>query len=210
MMTLVVGRRPFPANQLPESKKPLTQMRIPPALRFATSFPRCLHPTPTRLRVRNGQDPSISQGHVTDPHQQHPQDPQSQAARGGFNARENDAHTTTPLDAATRRHRVEDSNASLGNPERVGFMEQVGSASATALGDSPEAEARKGGEEEARAPGMFGSVKQALGVGTKGGDVKQNEGGGRGVAGTGTNSETSRRFHTSIALDRTAGRRPRT
>ncbi|KAH7918988.1 hypothetical protein BV22DRAFT_993781, partial [Leucogyrophana mollusca] len=88
-----------------------------------------------------------------------------------------------------------------GNPERIGFAEQVGSASASAQDVSSTAE--KGSAEEAAAPGLFSAVKQAMGFETSTDDVKQNKGRGEGVTGSGTNPTSSRRYHTSAVLQAT-------
>ncbi|KIJ69677.1 hypothetical protein HYDPIDRAFT_22853 [Hydnomerulius pinastri MD-312] len=176
------------------------------SIRLRTSLGRVvaqrrLIATTSARSAGQGRDSSLSQGHVTDPNQQHPQDPHSQSARSGLEGKE-----STPFDAAASRQGAKAPSGASGNREGVGFAEQVGSASATAGGEFGESTV-KGAEEEAQAPGMFSSMKQALGLGTTGDDVKQNKGGGEGVTGTGTNPLKSRGFHTSVAFsaDKTAG-----
>ncbi|TFY73967.1 hypothetical protein EWM64_g10045, partial [Hericium alpestre] len=73
------------------------------------------------------------------------------------------------------------------NPEGVGFADQVGGQSARKGEGSSE-----GRNEDATAPSLLGKIKQALGIGTSAGEVKQNRGAGGGVTGTGTfQSKTS-------------------
>ncbi|KAH7918990.1 hypothetical protein BV22DRAFT_1199737 [Leucogyrophana mollusca] len=119
---------------------------------------------------------TISQGHST---RKLPHDPQSQAAQSG----------TAPHDTP---HAPSDAS---GNPDRIGFAEQVGSAGASA--------------QEVAAPGLFSAVKQAMGFETNTDDAKQNKGRGEGVTGSGTNPTSSRRHHTSAILQATLRRRSR-
>lgn len=97
-----------------------------------------------------------------------------------------------------------------GNPEHIGFAEQVGSASHTADAGKSKGQAQRheGRDEEAGAPGVLSSIKQLMGMGTDSGDVKQNRGEGKGVTGTGTFSKSdtsksssqpphSRQYHTT-------------
>ncbi|KLO06900.1 hypothetical protein SCHPADRAFT_909953 [Schizopora paradoxa] len=74
-----------------------------------------------------------------------------------------------------------------GNPEGVGFAEQVGgqSASADASGTS-HVKREEHKDEEAATPGLFSTIKRSLGMGSDAGDVKQNSDGGHGVSGSGT------------------------
>ncbi|KAI6114759.1 hypothetical protein EDD17DRAFT_1430035, partial [Pisolithus thermaeus] len=139
-------------------------------------------------------DPQLSQGHVTDPAQHHPQDPLSQAARSGFET-QHAAKDSPPLDAAsaTKSRLRAPTTESSGNREGVGFVEQVGSASGTEASRSTRARNQgEGGvkEEETKPPGIFAALKQILGIGTSVEDVKQNRGGGEGVTGTGTGMGT--------------------
>lgn len=78
-----------------------------------------------------------------------------------------------------------------GNPEGVGFAEQVGGASATdshsaSGGQNAAAAECMHGKQEATPPGFLDSMKSALAFETTSGEVKQNRGGGEGVTGTGT------------------------
>src|SRR6266481_5836372 len=70
-----------------------------------------------------GKDPALSQGHVIDPYQAHPQDPQSQSSRAGF-----EADPSSPYDAAGSRQNSKAPSDASGNKDGVGFAEQVGSA----------------------------------------------------------------------------------
>ncbi|KAI5982181.1 hypothetical protein EDD15DRAFT_167016 [Pisolithus albus] len=157
---------------------------------------------------KDGRDPQLSQGHVTDPAQRHPQDPLSQAARSGFETRH--ASSTSKPEGRTEEGKEKtqaspslDAAASAtegglkapasglsGNKEGVGFVEQVGSASGTEASRSMRArnqgQSEVKGEEEAKPPGIFAALKQVLGLGTSVEDVKQNRGSGEGVTGTGT------------------------
>lgn len=120
-------------------------------------------------------DPSISQGHVTEPNQRHAQDTQSQSARAGFQARTKPGGPSALFDAA---------NAGVADAERPGEGEH----------------GEMGKEEDAKAPGVFPWLKQALGFGTTTDEVKQNRGGGQGVTGTGSRS-ARRGLHTSAILN---------
>ena len=107
-----------------------------------------------------------------------------------------------------------------GNPEGVGFAEQVGGASASASkeGPHPTQWEGKGGQEESTPPGFVASVKSKLGLGTSADEAKQNRGGGVGVTGTGKlpfekKPQGQRSFHSSVvrAADRqTRGQAPET
>ncbi|KAI6124162.1 hypothetical protein EDD16DRAFT_1562854 [Pisolithus croceorrhizus] len=165
---------------------------------------------PTTSSAGDGnRDPQLSQGHVTDPAQHHPQDPLSQAARSGFETQHagstskpegaegggGRAKDSPPLDAAsaTKSRLRAPTTESSGNREGVGFVEQVGSASGTEASRSTRARNQgEGGvkEEETKPPGIFAALKQILGIGTSVEDVKQNRGGGEGVTGTGTGMGT--------------------
>ncbi|KDQ63912.1 hypothetical protein JAAARDRAFT_27579 [Jaapia argillacea MUCL 33604] len=78
--------------------------------------------------TKGGQDTSISQGHVVSPNNRSPQDVQSQAARAGMDARKAGSSYDHPLDAAssatTKQHKPRGMGG--GNPEGIGFVEQVG------------------------------------------------------------------------------------
>ncbi|KZT06461.1 uncharacterized protein LAESUDRAFT_700258 [Laetiporus sulphureus 93-53] len=158
-----------------------------------------------------GHDPSLQQGTVSKQENYHPGDPHDQAARAGQSKSDK-----TPLDAASQEPGKKASREGLsGNPEGVGFAEQVGSAS-TFASDGASAEEGKGGQEESTPPGFFDAVKSKLGFQTTSGEVKQNRGGGEGVTGTGTfarlkENEHRRGLHTSAVArmaDPTKGQAP--
>lgn len=100
---------------------------------------------------------------------------------------------TTPLDAAASHHRPNHkaSRGDLtGNPEGIGFAEQVGSQSATAdhlrERQKPPADYEGiAGQENITPPSLADAVKNKLGLKTTAGEDKQNRGGGEGVTGTG-------------------------
>ena len=129
----------------------------------------------------------LSQGHAaldrgTAKHKhQHPQDENAKYVKSGLDANrgvgEHASHEGT-----------------VGNKEGVGFQDRVGGVA----GDRQNSGGGKGSEVEARSPNIFGTIKQALGIKTKLGEVKQNSGGGRGVTGTGT---FRKEFHTSSGSD---------
>jgi len=128
-------------------------------------------------------------------------DAHADAAHSGYEASKGeDGH---PMDAASPENAPKTRSASTsGNPEQVGFAEQVGgqSASADHLGKSGGSES--GGrnaqrDEEAATPGVFSTLKRMIGFGTDAGDVKQNRGGGSGVTGTGTFGSPNRKMHTA-------------
>jgi hypothetical protein len=138
-----------------------------------------------------GHDPQISQGHAalgSGNDNKSPQDVYSQHAQAGKDA----SSSSNPLDAASdnRRETSHREKGNSGNPEAIGFQEQIGGASAEGSGGEV------GGREEAQAPGVFSSIKQKLGMSTDAGDIKQNQHGGRGVTGTGT----ARKMHTSASV----------
>ncbi|KAF7976117.1 hypothetical protein HWV62_7555 [Athelia sp. TMB] len=140
---------------------------------------------------RAGKDPQLSQGHATSPSQSAQHDPHSQSARAGLESSTSPEEYQGGMDAAAPGG-AQKARGGRGNPEGVGLAEQVGSASGGKGGEMS-------GEEEAASPGLFGAVKQALGLGASAGEVKQNRGGGGGVAGTGTAPVHKRSLHTSAA-----------
>ncbi|KXN86076.1 hypothetical protein AN958_10552 [Leucoagaricus sp. SymC.cos] len=77
---------------------------------------------------------NLTQGHVTNPENVHLQDVQSQSVRGGFKASKDE--TNGSIDAANECGKAGEEkrpdDMGKGNPERVGFVEQVGGASASA------------------------------------------------------------------------------
>ncbi|KAI6043700.1 hypothetical protein EDC04DRAFT_3107123 [Pisolithus marmoratus] len=156
---------------------------------------------PTTSAEDGNRDPQSSQGHVTDPAQQHPQDPFSQTARSGLDTRhsgstskleqtkgEGNASDSPPLDAAspTESGMKAPKSELSGNKEGVGFVEQVGSMSGTARSMRGRKQGEEEAKEEATSPGILSALKQMLGMGSSVEDVKQNRGGGEGVTGTGT------------------------
>ncbi|CCL99485.1 uncharacterized protein FIBRA_01503 [Fibroporia radiculosa] len=175
-----------------------------------TSSIRCLHST-ALANVQHGHDSSLSQGNVSKADSLHPGDVHDQAARSGQASKEK-----APLDAASPESGKKASRAGLsGNPEGVGFAEQVGSASSTANG-GPRASEGMTGSEESTPPGCLDSMKSKLGFQTTSGEVKQNRGRGEGVTGTGSFSglkenKGQRKFHTSAMTcmpERTKGQAP--
>ncbi|PPQ92588.1 hypothetical protein CVT25_007280 [Psilocybe cyanescens] len=72
----------------------------------------------------------MSQGHVTDSANKHPNDTQSQSVRSAMAARSSGDNFS--IDAASPNIRPDPADRTLGNPEGIGMLEQVGSASATA------------------------------------------------------------------------------
>ncbi|KAI0043487.1 hypothetical protein FA95DRAFT_1563230 [Auriscalpium vulgare] len=163
----------------------MLSLRIAP--RASQTLTRFYHPTRVTLADRQrGKDPNVSQGHVSQPAtNEQTQSVQSEYARAGAQARDSEH----PYDSASGGVAKAPRGAQEGgNPERVGFADQVGGQSAHAdrLERGGEAGGTKGAEQEAAAPGLFSRVKQVLGMGTSSGDVKQNRGAGGGVTGTGT------------------------
>jgi hypothetical protein len=73
----------------------------------------------------------LSQGHATDPRNLHPQDVQSEAVRKGKEARKDEKNEA--IDAANEAAKTGDGKKPMkkgrGNPEGIGFVEQVGGAS---------------------------------------------------------------------------------
>lgn len=171
---------------------------------------RFLHSSPP-VGVAPGKDPQLSQGGVSQKGHRHPGDAHDQAARSGQSTADK-----SPYDAASPHPDKQASRQGLsGNPEGVGFAEQVGSASSSAdhgLGPSE----GKGGHEESTPPGFLDAVKNKLGFKTTSGEVKQNRGGGEGVTGTGTfpgakRSDGRKQMHTSAITrmaDPTKGQTP--
>ena len=196
------------------------------------------HPTPNRLFYttstclyssagkKSNKDTGISQGHVASPTNRQKKSVHGQDASAGFAA--NDPANEHPYDSASphgvdKPPRAADES---GNPERIGFADQVGGQSAYATklakggsGVGAGSAAGAGEElweeveddrsaEEAASPGMYGTVKQALGMETSADDVKQNRGGGGGVTGTGTFTSKSpgeRRKLSTLTPGRVAG-----
>ncbi|KAF9484846.1 hypothetical protein BDN70DRAFT_57966 [Pholiota conissans] len=73
---------------------------------------------------------SISQGHVTSPYNKNQQDIQSAYVRDAKAARENMDNFS--IDAASQNTKPDPSDRTQGNPEGMGMLDQVGSATGTA------------------------------------------------------------------------------
>ncbi|PPQ98192.1 hypothetical protein CVT26_003239 [Gymnopilus dilepis] len=73
---------------------------------------------------------SLSQGNAADPSNLHKQDVQSQSVKGAQGTRKN--KTGGPVDAASTEKKTKPSETGKGNPEGVGMVDQVGSASGSA------------------------------------------------------------------------------
>lgn len=91
---------------------------------------RARHASPPKSEEIN----NLAQGHVTNPENVHPEDVYSQSTRGGFRARKDEKNEG--IDAANEYAKAGDSkkprDMGKGNPEGVGFVEQVGGASGSA------------------------------------------------------------------------------
>lgn len=156
---------------------------------------RAIHITPPLLSdTKSGHDPTIQQGHVSKPGKNRDDaSVHQESANSGYRASSYDH----PHDSASRgpNQKAPRGQGEKGNPEGIGLVDQVGGQSAHARKMEWEGKAGEegrdepkgmGGKEESTPPGLFSAVKQAVGLGTSGGDVKQNRGGGGGVTGTGT------------------------
>lgn len=155
-----------------------------------------LYSTSTRRLsdTRTGHDSTIQQGHVSKPGQNRDAaSPHQQSAKSGYAASSYDH----PHDAASDGSMDKAPRTEKGNPEGIGLVDQVGGQSAHARKVESEGvtseQAREkasasgmGGKEESTPPGFFAAAKQAIGMDTSTGDVKQNKGAGGGVTGTGT------------------------
>lgn len=77
---------------------------------------------------------NINQGHATNPKNLHPQDVQSESVRGAKKARKDEKNEG--IDAANECSKAgkgkRPGKMGKGNPEKVGFVEQVGGASGSA------------------------------------------------------------------------------
>ncbi|KAF7976006.1 hypothetical protein HWV62_8008 [Athelia sp. TMB] len=176
-------------TRTPITAKPETMLAS--RLRPLSLARRALHTSP---HPRAGKDPQLSQGHATSPSQSAQRDPHSQSARAGLESSTSPEEGQGGMDAAAPGG-AQKARGGRGNPEGMGMAEQVGGAAGEKSGEM-------GGEKEATSPGLFGAVKQALGLGTSAGEVKQNRGGGGGVAGTGTAPVDKRSLHTSATARR--------
>ncbi|PPQ63944.1 hypothetical protein CVT24_009119 [Panaeolus cyanescens] len=74
-------------------------------------------------------DGSLSQGHSIDPKNLHPEDTESQSVKGGLDARKkkDSKDASGSMDAATERGQGHE-RGGKGNPEGIGMVDQVGSA----------------------------------------------------------------------------------
>ncbi|OCH94471.1 hypothetical protein OBBRIDRAFT_789159 [Obba rivulosa] len=167
-----------------------TIVRLSRFTRGAAGSRRLYHSTPLCAATeprKPGKDPQLSQGTVSQPGHDHPGDVQDQAARAGQKVHPNG---TTPVDAAERHSSKQAPRHLKGNPEGVGFADQVGSQSSSASVHEGRSTVHQsmGGQEESTPPGIVEAVKSKLGMETTPGDVKQNRDGGVGVTGTGVMS----------------------
>ncbi|PSR83440.1 hypothetical protein PHLCEN_2v5712 [Hermanssonia centrifuga] len=163
----------------------------------------------------------VSRGYSTDKkddsHYQNPEqkgDVYYQAHKGGQRA--TDPKESSSTDAANPSPgKQADRNGLSGNPEKIGFADQVGSQSASGSKQSSKSENAEGfsGEERITPPSFLDAVKKKLGFKTTAGEDKQNRGMGKGVTGTGHPKfdSSKRTIHTSAAWkmpDQTRGQAP--
>ncbi|KAI0077297.1 hypothetical protein K474DRAFT_1661924 [Panus rudis PR-1116 ss-1] len=115
-------------------------------------------------------------------------DPQHQAFGRGKYTHQNPQRTSS-LDATAANSNSQQKaphDGLSGNPEGVGFRDQVGSQSFSATRSSlSERHESVGGQENITPPSFVDAVKNKLGLKTTPGEDKQNRGGGEGVTGTG-------------------------
>ncbi|TCD60281.1 hypothetical protein EIP91_010433 [Steccherinum ochraceum] len=156
-------------------------------------------------------NPSITRTYAS-----HPQYPNDQESDNAQHVQEN-PHDTTPSDAASShaasQHKAPHGDLS-GNPEGVGFVEQVGSHSASAQkGSSSWGQEGFSGQENITPPSFVDAIKNKIGLKTTAGEDKQNRGGGEGVTGSGKPMfDTGKRLlWTSAVLqkDNTKGQAPK-
>lgn len=164
-----------------------------------TSRARALHTTLSiHSDTHTGHDPTVQQGQVSKPSKNRDSSStHQQSANSGYHA----SSYEHPHDTASRgpNSTAPRGQGEKGNPEGIGLVDQVGGQSAHARKMEWEGKAGEegkdepkgmGGKEESTPPGVFAGVKQAVGLGTSEGNVKQNQGGGGGgVTGTGTFKE---------------------
>jgi len=181
-----------------------THSRLAACSRTRLASGRSLHSSHQVLAEKVPQD-TLSQGHATGKTGS-AKDVHAEYVKAGMQAKES---SDGQVDATSRNRDLKahslDHDKS-GNPEGVGFEDQVGSQSASAdarSGMGSTSDGRKEErDEEAATPGLFSTIKSKLRVGTDAGDVKQNRGGGRGLSGTGTTTQTrARGLHSSAAMD---------
>ncbi|KAH8092478.1 hypothetical protein BXZ70DRAFT_951091 [Cristinia sonorae] len=115
-------------------------------------------------------------------------DPLHQGYEQGKKTHKNPQDTSSSDSAASHaasQTKAPQNNLS-GNPEGVGFVEQVGSHSSSAKKDASAASSEGfSGKENITPPSFVDAVKNKLGMKTSAGQDKQNRGGGVGVTGTG-------------------------
>ena len=155
---------------------------LPASLRFFHASPAVALQPSFALK-----DFHLSQGTSSRPGHDHPGDSHDQAARAGQRIRSG-MQTSGPYDAASFATGKRATGIDYGgNPEGVGFAEQVGGASAAASeGGSHSATGEKGGKEESTPSELLTSIKNKLGLSTSTDEVKQKRSGGSGGTGTGT------------------------
>lgn len=183
---------------------------------------RLIHSTRSALKDKKFPHGTLEQGHASKKVASGAKDMQAESVQAGYEQRGGNDRGHGAMNAASTSGQPKahsNSSSKGGNPEKIGFAEQVGGATSssnkfdageTQGGGANRSEGRTAqGDEEAQAPGLLSSVKQALGFKTTSGDVKQNRGGGRGVTGTGTFGDSGRKqgLHTSAALSVQSGYR---
>ncbi|OBZ70355.1 hypothetical protein A0H81_09821 [Grifola frondosa] len=145
----------------------LNILRISRATRIHSTPMRLIHSTPFA-------DPILSQGSSSNASHNSPRDPHGQFTRSGQQSGDK-----TPLDAALSHPGKKAARDELsGNPEGVGFAEQVGSQSATANKQTSDQVEGVGENKESTAPGFMDAIKSKLGLGAPSGEAKQNRRGG--------------------------------
>lgn len=107
---------------------------------------------------------TLIQGNIQD-RRKDTKDPQAEAAHEGTKSR----HSENPLDAASSQRGSKSASGTEGNPEKVGFVEQVGgqTASAEQFEGVAEQQQEKGPvkEEGAATSGFTSTIRSALGLG---------------------------------------------
>ncbi|TFK47033.1 hypothetical protein OE88DRAFT_849551 [Heliocybe sulcata] len=128
--------------------------------------------------TRGGQDASVSQGHAASPStNQSPQDVQTESVRAGVHARSH----ALPLDAASAHTeaQIKPEGMGSGNREQVGFVEQVGGASASRYMPDDEGSVGRVGEgtglREGQWEGLSAVGSTGPGVGAALGDTVKTQ-----------------------------------